>query len=185
MGTSEPIIPVDGEGPAREVTLKPFYIDVHEVSNQDFKDFVEETGYQTEAEVFGNSFVLDLLIKEQKVRDSLTLSVAGSPWWVPVNDSNWKQPEGPGSDISDRMDHPVVHVSWNDAIAFCKWAGKRLPTEAEWEMTCKGGNVDRLYPWATTGNRIESSMPTLGRASSRTKTRVCKILIQSDCNWFN
>lgn len=147
IGTNDPVFAADGEGPQKAVSLHPFYIDVHEVSNRKFNDFVRATGHVTEAEKFGNSFVLLSLIENADVREELREAVAGSPWWVPVNGSTWRTPEGPGSHLENRMDHPVVHVSWNDALAFCTHNGRRLPTEAEWEVGCRGGLRDRLYPW--------------------------------------
>lgn len=146
MGLDKPILPQDGEGPARRTTVDSFYMDVYEVSNAEFEYFVNHTGYETEAEKFGNSFVLDSLIPKE-ISANITQAVAAAPWWLPVDGADWRHPFGPGTTIDDRMDHPVVHVSWNDAMEFCKWAGKELPTEAEWEYATRGGLENRLFPW--------------------------------------
>ncbi|XP_062504156.1 formylglycine-generating enzyme-like [Corticium candelabrum] len=146
MGLDKPILPQDGEGPARRTTIDSFYMDVYEVTNAEFEYFVNQTGYKTEAERFGNSFVLDYLIPN-KIQEKITQAVASAPWWLPVDGADWRHPFGPGTTIVDRMDHPVVHVSWNDAVEFCKWAGKVLPTEAEWEYATRGGLENKLFPW--------------------------------------
>ncbi|XP_046388837.1 formylglycine-generating enzyme [Ischnura elegans] len=151
MGTDKPIFVVDGEGPARRIHVDDFYIDVHEVSNLQFEYFVNDTGYTTEAEKFGDSFVFENLLSE-KTRSSITQAVAAAPWWLPVKGCDWRHPEGPDSSTKDRMDHPVIHVSWNDASKYCEWAGKRLPTEAEWEKACQDGLKDRLFPWGNALN---------------------------------
>ncbi|XP_074100823.1 formylglycine-generating enzyme [Cotesia typhae] len=150
IGTDKPVFTQDGEGPKRPVELNSFYIDKYEVSNKNFEIFVNATGYKTEAEKFGNSFVFDGLISEE-IKAEIKQAVAQAPWWLPVDKASWRHPEGPDTNITYRMDHPVIHVSWNDAVAYCTWLGKRLPTEAEWEVTCKGGLDDRLYPW---GNKL-------------------------------
>ncbi|XP_044307836.1 formylglycine-generating enzyme isoform X1 [Varanus komodoensis] len=150
MGTDEPAIRQDGEWPARRVHIHHFYMDRYEVSNAEYEKFVNATGYLTEAERFGDSFVFEGMLSEQ-VKSGIHQAVAVAPWWLPVKGANWRHPEGPDSDISNRMDHPVLHVSWNDAVAFCTWAGKRLPTEAEWEYSCRGGLENRLFPW---GNKL-------------------------------
>ncbi|RWS14613.1 sulfatase-modifying factor 1 precursor-like protein [Dinothrombium tinctorium] len=146
MGTNEAVIPRDGESPARNVSLDAFYIDIYEVSNHNFAKFVTETKYVTEAEKFANSFVLFNFLSEE-IKAKVKQAVAEAPWWVPVTGAAWNTPEGPGSSIEDRLDHPVTHVSWNDAVAYCNWMGKRLPTEAEWELACRGGLKERLFPW--------------------------------------
>ncbi|XP_058844856.1 formylglycine-generating enzyme isoform X2 [Acipenser ruthenus] len=150
MGTDEPAIPQDGEGPARRVHIQQFYMDMYEVSNLEFEHFVNATGHVTEAEKFGDSFVFEGLLSE-KVKNKITQAVAAAPWWMPVKEANWRQPEGPDSSLADRLEHPVLHVSWNDAVAYCAWAKKRLPTEAEWEYACRGGLENRLFPW---GNKL-------------------------------
>ncbi|CAL8339295.1 unnamed protein product [Merluccius merluccius] len=151
MGTDDPGIPPDGEGPRRPVGLDPFYMDTQEVSNLQFRAFVDSTGYITEAEQYGDSFVFEGLLSES-VKSQITQAVAAAPWWLPVKGANWKNPEGPDSEITERLDHPVLHVSWKDAEAYCSWAHKRLPTEAEWEHACRGGLKDRLFPW---GNKLK------------------------------
>lgn len=140
-------IPLDGEGPVRSVRLSPFAMDRYPVSNDRFASFVEATGYRTEAEVHGWSFVFWSLIPAKRFKSAVGDTVAGAPWWCKVAGATYKTPEGPGSDLRTRRNHPVVHVSWHDAQAFARWAGARLPSEAEWEYAARGGLVQKLYPW--------------------------------------
>ncbi len=139
--------PLDGEGPVREVTLDSLYIDRYPVTNRRFREFVTETGYQTEAERFRWSFVFHNQLPAGRYGELVDDTVAGHEWWCKVDGTDWTHPEGPDSSIDTRLDHPVTHVSWNDAAAYAAWAGKRLPAEAEWEMAARGGLEQKVYAW--------------------------------------
>ena len=147
MGHDGPdAVPGDGEGPVRAVTLAAFEIGATTVTNAEFAAFVRATRYVTEAERCGSSFVFYLQLPAAE-RAAAQQVVAGLPWWVPVAHASWQRPEGPGSHVRERPDHPVVHVSWNDAEAYCAWAGMRLPSEAEWERAARGGLEGRRFAW--------------------------------------
>ena len=148
MGTDEPTFPLDGEGPVREVAVGAFAIDRYAVSNRRFAAFVAATGYTTEAERFGWSFVFHSFLPSDHPP---TRAVAVAPWWRVVEGADWRHPFGPASDLEGRQEHPVVHVSWRDARAYARWVGGRLPSEAEWEYAARGGLTQKRFPW---GDRL-------------------------------
>jgi len=134
----------DGETPVHPVRLDPFLIAPETVTNAQFSEFVTATGYRTEAEAYGWSFVFAGFLPQAFGE---TRSVAAAPWWRQVYGADWAHPEGPQSGLAGRMNHPVTHVSWNDAMAYCAWSAARLPTEAEWEFAARGGHGTSHFPW--------------------------------------
>lgn len=151
------------ERPAHRVSVDGFWIDTYDVTNADFVRFVEETGYVTTAErpVDWEEMRKQLPpgtprpASEMLAPGSLVFTPSKGPvdlalmqnFWRWVPGASWQHPEGPGSDLKGRENHPVVHVSWEDADAYAKWAGKRLPTEAEWEFAARGGLVNQRFAW--------------------------------------
>ncbi len=140
--------PKDGEGPVRTVKLKAFEIDAYCVTNDLFKKFVDATGYKTQAEGFGSSFVFYTHLPAKYAANLMRKrAVVGTEWWLSVPGACWKRPFGERSNLDGLANHPVVHVSYMDALAYCAWAGLKPATEAQWEYAARGGLVGKQMPW--------------------------------------
>lgn len=155
-GTKRPEIPQDGEGVIGKHVLKPFAVDAHPVTNARFAAFVEDTGYKTVSERLGHGLVFRYLLDDLS---NVPPSSGQTPWWVVLEGACWYAPEGGGSSILERMDHPVTHICWEDAATFAAWAGGRLPTEAEWEHAARGGLEDPRFPWGDQEPDDEDFLP--------------------------
>jgi formylglycine-generating enzyme required for sulfatase activity len=166
MGTNDPESYAH-ERPAHQVRVDGFWMDATEVTNEQYKKFTEATGYVTVSERKPDWNELKKQLPPGTPRPPDSVMVAGSlvffapqepvmlndysQWWKWLPGADWKHPEGPGSDLNGRWDHPVVHIAYEDAMAYCAWSGKRLPTEAEWEFASRGGRVQERYSW---GNEL-------------------------------
>ena len=146
MGGTNPQVDLSRQ----EVSVNSFYIDRTAVTNRAFREFTRATKFKTESEAFGWSFVLENDATEQG-RENSQGHPEGAPQWLAVPQAYWRKPNGPGSGIKNKLDYPVVHVSYNDAKAYCKWRDMRLPTETEWEFAARGGLDQNDYPW---GNKM-------------------------------
>lgn len=144
MGARRSTYADDLDSPRRKIRLDPFLISPFAVTNAEYARFVHATGYRSVAETEGWSFVFHLLLPDPA---AFPASPPGLPWWRKVDGACWSAPEGPGSSVKGREDHPAVHIAWYDALAYCTWSGLRLSTEAEWERAARGGLGNRKFPW--------------------------------------
>ena len=162
MGYDGPLAnPGEGEGPVRRVELPSYRIAPTTVTNQQFASFARSTGYATEAERSGWSFVFYALVSDET---AVRGRVSGAEWWCAVDGATWRKPHGPGS--QQLPNHPVVHVSAVDAEAYCAWTGTRLPSEQEWERAARGGLESAIYPW---GDELDEARLNIWRGDFPTR----------------
>lgn len=163
MGASKPYMALKRELPQHQVKINAFYMDIHEVTNAQFSDFVKETNYKTIAEQEINWDLLKKQLPKNTPKPNDDFLEAGSmvfvsnneiynfidisQWWRWIKGANWRHPKGPGSNIVGKENEPVIHICYKDALAYAAWCGKRLPTEAEWEWAARGGLKNKIYPW--------------------------------------
>lgn len=165
------------EQPAHEVTVDGFFIDITEVTNKQYKDFVEATGYITVAErpidweemkqqlPEGTPKPADSVLQPGSLIFNKNLNIVANmnnytQWWIWKIGANWKHPEGPNSTIDGKDDFPVVHIAYEDAVAYCEWANRRLPTEAEWESAAQGNATEKIYTWGNDPTQLNTSANT-------------------------
>ena len=157
IGTQQEYILHDGEAPLRNTKVKPFLMAPTAVTNAEFAKFVEATNFVTEAEEFGWSFVFWSAVSKDI---EMTQAAIQTQWWRKVDGATWRDINGPGTEAEAwHPDHPAVHISWNDAEAYARWVGGRLPSEAEWEHAARGGQGDVKFPWGDAEPNDTDSLP--------------------------
>jgi formylglycine-generating enzyme required for sulfatase activity len=154
MGTDENFYPTDGESPRRSVWVDKFKISKFAVTNAEFLEFIKATGYVTEAETYGWSYVFNGFVDEITSSKKVAGVASSAPWWLAIEGANWFNPFGDSKTVEEFLNHPVVHVTHIDAIQYCKWTGFNLPTEAQWEKASRGGLTQKLFPW---GDDLQNS----------------------------